>query len=100
MRRDSAHGVVTQIVAEFQQQPQLILGVAPEGTRRKVSQYRSGFWQIAKQAQVPIQLLGLDFASKQLVFGPVMLPGESFEQDCAQMRLFFQQMQAKNPEFA
>ncbi len=100
VRRDSAHGVVTQIVAEFQQQPQLILGVAPEGTRRKVSQYRSGFWQIAKQAQVPIQLLGLDFASKQLVFGPVMLPGESFEQDCAQMRLFFQQMQAKNPEFA
>jgi hypothetical protein len=92
--------VVGQIVAEFQKQPQLILGVAPEGTRRKVSEYRSGFWQIAKQAGVPIQLLGVNFATQQLVFGPVLIPGEIFEQDCAQMRLFFQQMQAKNPEFA
>ncbi len=100
VRRDSAHGVVGLIVAEFQKRPQLILGVAPEGTRRRVSQYRSGFWQIAKQAGVPIQLLGLNFATQQLVFGPVLIPGESFEQDCARMRLFFQQMQAKNPEFA
>ena len=100
VRRTERHGVVEQIARQFAQQPQLILGVSPEGTRQKVSQWRSGFWNIARNADVPIQLLGLDYAQKKLVFGPLLRPGESFAQDCQQMRVFFQQMTAKKPEFA
>lgn len=100
VRRTERHGVVEQITLKFAGQSQLILGVSPEGTRKKVTQWRSGFWNIARNAGVPIQLLGLDYAKKKLVFGPLQQPGESFEQDCQQMRLFFQQMTAKKPEFA
>jgi len=100
VRRSERHGVVDQIAKQFAAQQQLILGVSPEGTRKKVSQWRSGFWNIARTAGVPIQLLGLDYAQKKLVFGPLLQPGDSFDQDCQQMRLFFQQMTAKKPEFA
>jgi 1-acyl-sn-glycerol-3-phosphate acyltransferase len=100
VRRAQRHGVVEQVVKQFADQPQLILGVSPEGTRKKVTQWRSGFWNIARTAGVPIQLLGLDYAQKKLVFGPLQQPSDHFEQDCQQMRLFFQQMTAKKPEFA
>ena len=96
VQRQQRHGVVTQLVSVFSEQQQLLLGIAPEGTRQKVSQWRTGFWQIAKQAEVPIQLIGLDYASKTIVFGPLLQPGASFDADYPLMRTFFQQMQAKH----
>lgn len=98
--RSHPHGVVGQVVAEFQQSDSLLLGLSPEGSRKKVEHWRSGFWFIAKQAQVPICLVGLDYSRNQLVFGPCMDAGENFADDLQQMRLFFQQMTAKYPENA
>lgn len=98
--RSHAHGVVGQVVAEFGQSDALLLGLSPEGSREKVAQWRSGFWHIAKQADVPICLVGLDYQSKQFVFGPCLTPGENFADDLQQMRTFFQQMTAKYPENA
>lgn len=98
VERSQRHGIVPQLVATFAREPKLLLGIAPEGTRKKVTQWKSGFWQIAKQAGVPIQLIGLDFASKAIVFGPFMQPAESFEADYPVMRDFFAQMQPRNPE--
>lgn len=98
--RSHAHGVVGQVVAEFEQSDALLLGLSPEGSRKKVAQWRSGFWHIAKQADVPICLVGLDYQSKQFVFGPCLTPGENFADDLQQMRTFFQQMTAKYPENA
>jgi len=97
VERSSRHGVVTQLVTAFSQQPQLILGLAPEGTRKKVMEWKSGFWQIARQAQVPIVLVGLDYANKTLVFGPALAPSEDFAADLAQMKAFFLQMQPRHP---
>lgn len=98
--RSHAHGVVGQVVAEFEQSDALLLGLSPEGSRKKVAQWRSGFWHIAKQADVPICLVGLDYQSKQFVFGPCLTPGENFADDLQQMRAFFQQTTAKYPENA
>ena len=100
VERSQHLGFVGQVVAEFTQREQLVFGVSPEGTRKKVTQWKTGFWHIAREAQVPIQLLGIDFATKQIVFGPQMLTSDDFANDFAQMRLFFQQMTAKYPENA
>jgi 1-acyl-sn-glycerol-3-phosphate acyltransferase len=98
--RSHPHGVVGQVVAEFNQSETLLLGLSPEGSRKKVENWRSGFWFIAKQANVPICLVGLDYQHKQLVFGPCFTAGENFAEDLLQMRAFFQQMTAKYPENA
>lgn len=97
VQRSHAHGVVGQLVDNFAREPQLILGIAPEGTRKKVTLWKSGFWQIARQAGVPILLVGLDFASKTVVFGPVLTPTDDFAADLAQMKAFFATMQARYP---
>lgn len=98
VERSQRHGIVPQLVATFAREPKLLLGIAPEGTRKKVTQWKSGFWQIAKQSGVPIQLIGLDFASKSIVFGPLLQPGDSFDEDYPLMRAFFEQMQPRTPE--
>lgn len=98
--RSHPHGVVGQVVAEFNQSETLLLGLSPEGSRKKVEQWRSGFWFIAKQANVPICLIGLDYSRRQLVFGPCFTAGENFADDLLQMRSFFHQMTAKYPENA
>jgi 1-acyl-sn-glycerol-3-phosphate acyltransferase len=100
VERSQHHGMVGQIVQEFAKRDQLIFGVSPEGTRKKVERWKSGFWHIAREAQVPIQLVGIDFASKQIVFGPTLTASADFASDLAQMRVFFQQMTAKYPENA
>ena len=93
-------GVVGQVVDEFNRSETLVLGLSPEGTRKKIEQWKSGFWHIAKQAEVPICLLGLDYQKKQLVFGPSIQPGENFADDILIIRAFFQQITAKYPENA
>jgi len=98
VERSQRHGIVPQLVATFAREPKLLLGIAPEGTRKKVTQWKSGFWQIAKQSGVPIQLIGLDFASKSIVFGPLLQPGDSFDEDYPLMRAFFEQMLPRIPE--
>ncbi|WP_244151383.1 lysophospholipid acyltransferase family protein [Rheinheimera sp. F8] len=98
VERSQRHGIVPQLVETFQREPALLLGIAPEGTRKKVAQWKSGFWHIAKQANVPIQLIGLDFKTKSVVFGPLLHPGDSFDADYPQMRAFFAQMQPRFPE--
>lgn len=98
--RSHPQGVVAQVVAEFEHSDSLLLGLSPEGSRKKVQQWRSGFWFIAKQANVPVCLVGLDYKNKQLVFGPCFTTGENFADDLQQMRIFFQQMTAKYPENA
>jgi 1-acyl-sn-glycerol-3-phosphate acyltransferase len=98
--RSHPQGVVGQVVAEFEQSDSLLLGLSPEGSRKKVDQWRSGFWFIAKQANVPVCLVGLDYKNKQLVFGPCFSAGENFADDLQRMRTFFQQMTAKYPENA
>jgi len=85
VRRDSSHNVVDQSVAEFARRESLVLGIAPEGTRRRVPSWRSGFYHIATGARVPIVTAALDFANRQLAIGPTYEPTGDFAADLARL---------------
>jgi 1-acyl-sn-glycerol-3-phosphate acyltransferase len=51
----------------------LVIALSPEGTRKKVDKLRTGFYFIAKKANVPIVMVGLDYSKKELeCFGTVL----------------------------
>ena len=52
--RSAPQGLVEQMTARFQAAPQLVLGIAPEGTRGSVSRWKLGFALIAQSAEVPV----------------------------------------------
>lgn len=98
VERNNAHGVVGQIVAEFSRKPQLILGLAPEGTRAKVVQWKTGFLQIAQQANVPVVPVQIDFKNKKIMFYTKRIISADIAQELEQIQGLFKQDCAKNPQ--
>ncbi len=79
--RDQRLNVVAQMVNEFKANHSLSLIIAPEGTRKKVTQWKSGFYHIAHQAKVPIMLGIIDAETKEVRFGGLFTPCGDYEKD-------------------
>ncbi len=70
--RRSSHGFVRQMVSEFDRRPRFLLAIAPEGTRKAVERWRTGFYHIAQGAGVPILLVTFDNPHKAIHVGPAV----------------------------
>ena len=89
IQRSRAVGVVEQMVQRFNASEALWLGITPEGTRRAVRRWKTGFWQIARGAQVPVQLVYLDYPSKTIGIGPLLEMGPDVEAELARIRAWY-----------
>lgn len=98
VRRHARHNVVEQMKTVFQRSDRLVLAIAPEGTRKKVKEWRSGFWHIARAAGVPVIPVALDYARRVAVIGAPFSPGHSFEADVGELKQFFAHATPKNPQ--
>ncbi|MBS1486415.1 MAG: lysophospholipid acyltransferase family protein [Bacteroidetes bacterium] len=97
VERSSSHDMVSQVVALFNGHEQFILAIAPEGTRKKVDRLKTGFYYIARQAQVPIIPCGFDYAKKKVVIGQPLYASENMEQDILTLLNFYQSITGRNP---
>jgi len=95
--RFSKQGMVDQVAGLFAANENFILAMAPEGTRKRVDKLRSGFYHIAKQAQVPIVPVGLDFENKQLLLGEPLFTGDDEAADFKKIISFFASVKGKDP---
>lgn len=98
IHRSASHNVVSQIVKTFKDNDRLLLAMSPEGTRRKVDKWKTGFWYIAVQAGVPIQLVSFDYGRRMTECGPVIVPSDSIETDMERIQNYYKGVRAKNPE--
>lgn len=99
IKRDKSYGTVAQMVHRFQQEDTLFLALAPEGTRRRVSQWKTGFLQIAHKADVPMLLIGVDYKRKRFVIGPCRKISDNIDAELRETLDFFASISAKYPEF-
>jgi 1-acyl-sn-glycerol-3-phosphate acyltransferase len=86
--RRAPHGIVGQMVDAFAQRDELILGVPPEGTRKLGKYWKSGFYEIARNAGVPIVMGFLDFGNRVGGMGPMLQP-DDMREDMARFREFY-----------
>ncbi len=96
--RRAAHGVVEQMAARFARSDEFILAVPPEGTRSRVEYWKSGFYQIAKAADVPIVLGFLDYGGKAGGIGPALRPSDDVRRDMDFIRAFYRDKLGKRPQ--
>jgi 1-acyl-sn-glycerol-3-phosphate acyltransferase len=97
---DRSHSVnfVTQVVTEFAQSEQMLFALAPEGTRSLVAYWKSGFYNIARQAQVPVALIYMDYPQREIgIDGPFELKGDPVV-DMEMIRAFYRGVQGRHPE--
>ena len=97
--RSRPGGVVSQVKEAFDEREEMILVVAPEGTRQKVPYWKSGFIKIAEGVGVPIVFAGIDFPNKTVSLSPPV----SYEGDVTgfmnQARSFYEGKDGLKPDF-
>ncbi len=96
--RRAAGGIVGQTVEAFKTRPQLLIGLAPEGTRHRVHKWKRGFYQIAMRAQVPIVCAYVDYARKTVGTGLVLKPTGDYAIDLERIQAFYRTITPKRPE--
>lgn len=96
--RSKNNNLVDAIVDIFDSREQFRLGLSPEGTRKKVEKWKTGFYYIAKGAKVPIVLATLDFGQKQVKVSEPYYPTDDKEKDFAYFHSFYEGVKGKKPE--
>ena len=93
--RTSGQNKVEAIAKLFETDEEFRLTLAPEGTRDKVTQWKTGFYYIAKTANVPIIMFTLDFENKQNNISEPFYPTDNMEADFAFMHDYFKDVKGK-----
>ena len=89
---------VLRAVRALQEHDEMILGLAPEGTRSYRDSWRSGFYYIAVKAEVPIVMAYTDFTKKVGGIGGILYPTGDEQVDMEKVRAIYDPVAAKNPE--
>ncbi|WP_274475424.1 1-acyl-sn-glycerol-3-phosphate acyltransferase [Mangrovimonas aestuarii] len=96
--RTPGQNKVGAIASLFQKKDEFRLALAPEGTRKKVMEWKTGFYYIAKEANVPIIMFTLDFANKTNHVSEPFYPGNDAQADIKAIRGFYLGVIGKVPK--
>jgi 1-acyl-sn-glycerol-3-phosphate acyltransferase len=96
--RSVSHDRVAEMVDAFKRHDRLVFGLTPEGTRRRVEEWKTGFYHVAVGANVPIVPVAFDYGKKAIVIGEPFHPTGNASADFAKLRSFFADVTPKRPE--
>jgi len=98
--RSKNSDTVTATAEVFKTRETFRLTLAPEGTRKKVTTLKSGFYYIAKKAEVPIVLIAFDFGKKEVKVSQPLWPTDDKEADFNTYKAFFEGVKGRVPEYS
>lgn len=96
--RRAPRGLVGEVVARLQAADQLLIAVSPEGTRSRRDHWKSGFYRIAHEAQVPIVCGYLDYGRRRAGLGLVLVPTGDVRRDMDRVRAFYAGLRGRHPD--
>ncbi|MFC2147495.1 1-acyl-sn-glycerol-3-phosphate acyltransferase [Bacteroidota bacterium] len=100
INRSKSQNKVAAIAKIFDERKKFRLALAPEGTRKKVADWKTGFYYIAKTAQVPIVMVAFDFGKKQVKVSEPQFPTDNMEADLKKYKEFYKGVIGKIPEYS
>lgn len=98
--RAKINNMVSATAEVFKTREKFRLTLAPEGTRKKVSKWKTGFYYIAIEAKVPIVLVAFDFGKKEVKVSQPYFPTDNKEDDFKSYELFFKGVKGKIEEYS
>lgn len=96
VNRGDARGLVEQMQERFRQEERFWLGIAPEGTRKRVERWKPGFWKIAKAAGVPVVPAYFHYPEKIIGVGEPFFLGDDMDADIARIRAWYAPWRGKH----
>lgn len=98
IERSRSGNRVQDAVNEINKSDNFVLVIAPEGTRSKVARWKTGFYHIARGADIPVVPVGFDFTNKRVVIGNPMEMTGNVQNDFQKMHQFFVPFEGRHPE--
>ena len=96
--RSKSNNAVEQSIKAIKERKKMVLMLSPEGTRKKVAYWKTGFYHIAYGSGVPIALGYLDYARKAGGIGALVYTTGNMESDMNAIHLFYSKVTARHPE--
>ncbi len=96
VNRSSPRGTVEQAVAIIRDFDRIWFALTPEGTRKPVQTWKTGFWKIARAANVPIVMAYFHYPEKIIGIAHVFETTDSLEQDMASIREWYRPWRGRN----
>lgn len=96
--RTHSEQAVARVAGHFATHDRYFLALAPEGTRRSTSPWRSGFWHIARLAGVPVLPVAMDYGRREMRFGEPVALTDDLEADTLRLRGFFDGARGRLPD--
>ena len=93
--RSKSNDTVSAIAKIFKEREKFRLTIAPEGTRKKVKKWKTGFYHIALQAEVPIVLVAFDFGKKEIKVSEPQSPSGNMAADLVLYETFYEGVEGK-----
>jgi 1-acyl-sn-glycerol-3-phosphate acyltransferase len=96
--RHGNHSLTDSIVRMFGERDEFVAIIPPEGTRKQVDRWRTGFYYVALNAKVPIVMGSMDYAKKTTFLSDPFYPTGDIQKDFEVIRAFFKDVTPCNPE--
>lgn len=96
--RSRPGGIVAQVADVFDASHEMILVIAPEGTRKPAPYWKSGFIKMAEAARVPVVLAAVDYPRRRVVIGPAFSLDEGVRLFMDHARSFYADKEGSHPE--
>ncbi|TYP99072.1 acyltransferase-like protein [Tenacibaculum adriaticum] len=97
--RSKSNNLVDAIVAVFNSREEFRLALSPEGTRERVEKWKTGFYFIAKGANVPIVMFAFDFKNKEIKVAEPYYLTDNMEADFDHFFSFYKDIISAKPEY-
>ena len=97
LNRETSKDFVDASIETYANNDNLIFAIAPEGTRTSVERWKTGFYHMAKGANVPLALAYFDFATRTGGIGKMLHTTENMDADMQAIADFYRPMTGKNP---
>lgn len=94
--RRATGGVVGALADYAKRHERLWLLIAPEGTRKPVKEWKSGFWRLARGANLPVVCAYFDYPRKMIGIGPTFQMSDDLAADMAKIRAFYRPWRGKH----
>ena len=95
--RTKPGNVVDQVISEIESSDSIVLGMSPEGTRKKLERWKTGFYRIARGANIPIVPVTFDYKTRKVVIMSLFVPTGELEADILYLQGLFKGEHAKYP---
>jgi len=96
--RGKDSNIVFQLTEKFDSSEYMALAIAPEGTRKKVTHWKKGFYYIAQKANVPIVVTYLDYKRKVVGIKKIIIPSGDIKADMIEIKNCYKDVTAKIPD--